>query len=37
VAREHRVPAAGRMACLGIYLKAVSPGPVSPGDTVSLR
>jgi uncharacterized protein YcbX len=37
VAREHRVSAVGRMACLGIYLKVVSPGPVSLGETVSLR
>jgi uncharacterized protein YcbX len=37
LAREHRVSAVGRMACLGIYFKVVSPGPVSLGDTVSLR
>ena len=37
VAREHRVASAGRMACVGIYLKVVSPGRISLGDTVSLR
>jgi uncharacterized protein len=37
VAREHRVATVGRMACVGVYLKVVSPGPVSLGDTVSPR
>jgi uncharacterized protein YcbX len=37
VAREHRVPAVNRAACVGVYLSVVSPGPVEIGDTASVR
>lgn len=38
IAREHRVPVPtlGRAACVGIYLKVVTPGPVAVGDPVTV-
>lgn len=39
IAREHRVPVPGmgRAACVGIYLRVVTPGRLTLGDTVTIE
>ncbi len=38
VAREHRVPVLtlGPLACVGVYLRVIEPGPVRVGDQVAV-
>ncbi|MFI1767785.1 MOSC domain-containing protein [Streptomyces sp. NPDC020800] len=39
IAREHRVPVfdLGRLACFGVYLDVLEPGPVRLGDSITVQ
>ncbi|MEU5537551.1 MOSC domain-containing protein [Streptomyces sp. NPDC020362] len=39
ITREHRVPVfdVGRLACFGVYLDVLEPGPVRLGDSITLQ